>query len=136
MFCAVFLGAYQGAGVCLVPLQCHSTLWEKCAGRVQIICGIIVMYKEFLCNGTCIWEHIILFLVSSSSCHGTYVEKPVLSVGANLLTPPSCCRAFTPRRFLVRGGTIYVCFHYPVLCMARHKTVRSLLVYCLTLSTV
>jgi hypothetical protein len=48
-----------------------------------------------LCNGTYIWEHIILFLVLGSFRCGTYVEKCVLSMGANMLTPPSCCGVFS-----------------------------------------
>ena len=95
------------------------------------------MYKEFcvmvLTYGSllsCFWCPAVSALIR------THVEKPVLSMCANTLTPPSCCGVYTPRRFRVRDGTIYICFYYPVLFMARHKTVRSLLVYCLALSTV
>ena len=38
----------------------------------------------------------------------THVEKPVLSMCANILTPPPCCGVFTPKRFRVRDGTIYI----------------------------
>jgi len=40
------------------------------------------------CKGTYMWEHIILILVSCSSCHGICAEMPVLTMGANMLTPP------------------------------------------------
>jgi len=111
--CVVLYSWVSIKGLVYVWFPCSVIL--LCGKNVQVeykLCGIIVMYKEFLCNGTYKWEHIILFLVCSSSCHGTYVEKPVLSMGANMLTPPSGCGAFTPKRFLVRDGTIYVRMNY------------------------
>jgi hypothetical protein len=61
------------------------------------------------------------FLVTGSFHRGKYVEKPVLSMGANMLTPSIVLQDIYSKALLVCNGTIYVRLHYPVLCMAKHK---------------
>ena len=48
---------------------------------------MMAAYEEFS-NGTYIWEHIILFLVSGSLCRGMYVARPVLPTGFNTFFDP------------------------------------------------
>ena len=47
-FYAVFVGVYQGTGVCFGSFVVSLySVGKKCAIRALIICGIMVMYKEF-----------------------------------------------------------------------------------------
>jgi hypothetical protein len=93
VFFAVFMGVYQGAGLCLVPLHCRSALWAKCASRVQIICGIIVMYKEFLCSGTYTYGSILSGFWCQAVPAMVRVWRSLCYLWV-LISSPLCCAAW------------------------------------------
>ena len=70
---------------------------------------MMAVYEEF-CNGTYIWEHIILFLVSGIFGRGMYVARPGLPMGVNTFsdTLRRAAGFFTPRRLINDNNAVLI----------------------------